>query len=160
MGDLAQWLGSATATPETTFAPHRRLVETHPFNDGNGRTARLLMNLVLLRGYPPVAVRPHGCGERKTWPKGVRRSAAGHKQRRVAFKACLRRIVGQYPIVLSISCNSRPPVPRLRILATISVTGWATVGRRATCGITVTFGCSHSGLSGGRGSSHSASNAA
>jgi Fic family protein len=30
-----------------------------PFNDGNGRTARLLMNLILIRGgYPPVAVRP------------------------------------------------------------------------------------------------------
>ena len=29
------------------------------FNDGNGRTARLLMNLILIRaGYPPVAVRP------------------------------------------------------------------------------------------------------
>jgi Fic family protein len=27
-------------------------------NDGNGRTARLLMNLVLIRGgYPPVAIR-------------------------------------------------------------------------------------------------------
>ena len=38
---------------------HRRLVEIHPFNDGNGRTARLLMNLLLIRGgYPPVAVRP------------------------------------------------------------------------------------------------------
>ena len=29
---------------------------------------------------------------------------------------------------------------------TISVTSWATVGRRATCGITVTLGCSQSGL--------------
>jgi Fic family protein len=59
MGDFANWLGAASATPETAFAAHRRLVEIHPFNDGNGRTARLLMNLVLLRGgYPPVAVRP------------------------------------------------------------------------------------------------------
>jgi Fic family protein len=59
MGDFAQWIGTAAATPETAFAAHRRLVEIHPFNDGNGRTARLLMNLVLLRGgYPPVAVRP------------------------------------------------------------------------------------------------------
>jgi cell filamentation protein, protein adenylyltransferase len=59
MGDYAQWLAAAPATPETAFTAHRRLVEIHPFNDGNGRTARLLMNLVLLRGgYPPVAVRP------------------------------------------------------------------------------------------------------
>ena len=35
------------------------MVSIHPFNDGNGRTARLLMNVVLIRGgYPPVAVRP------------------------------------------------------------------------------------------------------
>jgi Fic family protein len=59
MADLAKWLGAASATPETAFTAHRRLVEIHPFNDGNGRAARLLMNLVLLRGgYPPVAVRP------------------------------------------------------------------------------------------------------
>ena len=59
MGDFAAWLGRAPMTPETAFAAHRRLVDIHPFNDGNGRTARLLMNLVLIRGgYPPVAVRP------------------------------------------------------------------------------------------------------
>jgi len=59
MGDFAAWLRAAPMVPETAFAAHRRLVDIHPFNDGNGRTARLLMNLVLIRGgYPPVAVRP------------------------------------------------------------------------------------------------------
>ena len=59
MGDFSAWLADAADTPATAFMAHRRLVEIHPFNDGNGRTARLLMNLVLLRGrYPPVAVRP------------------------------------------------------------------------------------------------------
>jgi len=37
---------------------HAELVDIHPFCDGNGRTARLLMNYVLLcAGCPPVAVR-------------------------------------------------------------------------------------------------------
>ncbi len=59
MGEFAGWLGGAADTPAAAFDGHRRLVEIHPFNDGNGRTARLLMNLVLIRGgYPPVAVRP------------------------------------------------------------------------------------------------------
>ncbi|HEV7255114.1 MAG TPA: Fic family protein [Mesorhizobium sp.] len=59
MENFARWLSVAEATPETAFQAHRGLVAIHPFNDRNGRTARLLMNLVLARaGYPPVAVRP------------------------------------------------------------------------------------------------------
>ena len=59
MEAFAAWLADAPMTPETAFTAHRRLVDIHPFNDGNGRTARLLMNLVLIRGgYPPVPVRP------------------------------------------------------------------------------------------------------
>jgi Fic family protein len=59
MGDFAAWLTAAPPTPEAAFIAHRRLVDIHPFNDGNGRTARLLMNLILIRGgYPPLAVRP------------------------------------------------------------------------------------------------------
>ncbi len=39
-------------------AAHFGLVHIHPFADGNGRTARLLMNLLLLRaGYPPAVIR-------------------------------------------------------------------------------------------------------
>ncbi len=75
MGDFAQWLGAAPPTPETAFTAHRRLVEIHPFNDGNGRTARLMMNLILLRGgYPPVAVRP---GDRPAYIAALQDAQAG-----------------------------------------------------------------------------------
>jgi len=37
---------------------HLELVAIHPFVDGNGRTARLLQNLLLMRrGYPPAVIR-------------------------------------------------------------------------------------------------------
>ena len=59
MRDFSAWLGSAPMNAETSFEAHHRLVDIHPFNDGNGRTARLLMNLILIRaGYPPIAIRP------------------------------------------------------------------------------------------------------
>ena len=36
---------------------HYNIVYIHPFVDGNGRTARLLMNLILLQnGYPPAVI--------------------------------------------------------------------------------------------------------
>lgn len=59
MRDLGRDLATAEPAPHHAFALHVRLTAIHPFSDGNGRTARLLMNLLLLRGgYPPVAVRP------------------------------------------------------------------------------------------------------
>jgi Fic family protein len=65
MKEYGEWLAEATPEPATSFHAHFRLVAIHPFADGNGRTARLLMNLLLLRGgYPPVAVRPE---DRKTY---------------------------------------------------------------------------------------------
>ena len=40
-----------------TARAHYELVAIHPFIDGNGRTARLLMNLLLIRaGYPPALI--------------------------------------------------------------------------------------------------------
>jgi Fic family protein len=62
MSDLGEWLNSSEATVlhpvERAVLAHFRLVHIHPFTDGNGRTARLLMNLLLMRaGYPPAIVR-------------------------------------------------------------------------------------------------------
>jgi Fic family protein len=37
---------------------HGEFVKIHPFIDGNGRTARLLLNLVLIsNGYPPIVIK-------------------------------------------------------------------------------------------------------
>ena len=75
MNDFAAWLRHMPDTPETAFAAHRRLVGIHPFNDGNGRTARLLMNLILIRGfYPPVAVRPE---DRAAYVRALQEAQAG-----------------------------------------------------------------------------------
>ena len=57
--DFAAWLTAAPSSPDAAFTAHLRLVAMHPFNDGNGRTARLVMNLILIRGgYPPTGIGP------------------------------------------------------------------------------------------------------
>jgi len=59
MNSFGEQLTALEPNPAAIFAAHFRLTAVHPFSDGNGRTARLLMNLLLLRaGYPPIAVRP------------------------------------------------------------------------------------------------------
>ena len=59
MAAFGDWLQTATEQPLDAFEAHAELVTIHPFTDGNGRTARLLMNLMLLKaGYPPVVIGP------------------------------------------------------------------------------------------------------
>lgn len=60
MQDFVEWLKhSGNLHPvELAAEAHYRLVTIHPFVDGNGRTARLLMNMILLMtGYPSAIIR-------------------------------------------------------------------------------------------------------
>lgn len=112
MGDISAWLSVAPATPETAFTAHRRLVDIHPFNDGNGRTARLLMNLVLIRGgYPPVAVRPE---DRLSYLHALQQAQAGGGD--AAFKTLLYErldaTLGEYLSALKEALPSAP-TPRI-----------------------------------------------
>lgn len=60
MADLIIWYRQnqkKMSVIELAALTHHKLVNIHPFADGNGRTARLLMNIVLLQaGYPLVIV--------------------------------------------------------------------------------------------------------
>ena len=61
MQDFCTWLRAKPPMHPVLFAAdvHYRLVTIHPFVDGNGRTARLLMNcLLMIHGYPPAIIRP------------------------------------------------------------------------------------------------------
>ena len=60
MDDFITWLKQTDKLHPVELAAeaHYRLVTIHPFVDGNGRTARLLMNLILLMtGYPAAIIR-------------------------------------------------------------------------------------------------------
>lgn len=59
MVEFMEWLHSSTDHPIIVAAlAHYKLVSIHPFVDGNGRTARLLMNLLLLQcGYPLAIIK-------------------------------------------------------------------------------------------------------
>jgi len=59
---FVDWLNSVPAMSlhpvRLAALAHYKLVHIHPFVDGNGRTSRLLMNLVLMQaGFPPVIIR-------------------------------------------------------------------------------------------------------
>lgn len=70
MSDLVDWTNSVKGQlhpVERAAEFHRRFVYIHPFPDGNGRVARLMMNMLLLQDkYMPVLISPK---ERKTYIK-------------------------------------------------------------------------------------------
>lgn len=63
MQELVEWFRNKTELPDANpillaAEFHYRFVRIHPFDDGNGRLARLLMNFVLMKyGYPPAIIK-------------------------------------------------------------------------------------------------------
>lgn len=79
---MEQWVTDANAIeprerdfPELVAGLHCRFEQIHPFLDGNGRTGRLILNLVLVRlGYPPAIIYKN---ERDAYLTALRRADAG-----------------------------------------------------------------------------------
>lgn len=67
--------GRRDVEPEALARAHARFEQIHPFLDGNGRTGRLVLNLILVRlGYPPAIIYK---GDRSRYMAALRRSDEG-----------------------------------------------------------------------------------
>ncbi|MDP2217577.1 MAG: Fic family protein [Methanolobus sp.] len=73
---LGRVRAAGTHPIETVALLYHRLVEIHPFTDGNGRVARLLTNLYLIsRNYPPVVLKKE---DRRQYYASLRSADSGN----------------------------------------------------------------------------------
>ncbi len=89
MADLMEWLSSGEGEalhPVVRLAVfHHRFVEIHPFPDGNGRTSRVLMNILSMReGYVPAVLRQE---RRSVYYGALAEAGAGDDEPIVGFVA-------------------------------------------------------------------------
>jgi Fic family protein len=71
---------------------HYKFVAIHPFIDGNGRTARLLMNLILMKYGYPIAIIECETEKRKAYYASIRAANAGDLD---TFESLISQYVNQ-----------------------------------------------------------------
>lgn len=95
---------------------HHRLVHIHPFTDGNGRTARLLMNLLLMqKGYPIVIILKN---DRQKYYRVLEKADAGKYDELEKFVA--QAVERSMNIYLKAIQSSSGPMDQLILLSELS----------------------------------------
>jgi Fic family protein len=88
MNEMMEWVGNNRKKlhpVELSAMLHHKIVHIHPFFDGNGRTARLAMNILLLQeGYPLVVILKN---DRKKYYEGLDKADKGEFAPFVSFVA-------------------------------------------------------------------------
>lgn len=109
MQELVDWLRQKRPSMhpvELAAVLHHRLVHIHPFFDGNGRTSRLVMNVVLMQaGFPLVVILKH---DRKKYYRTLGEADKGNYAPFVHFIAqAVQRTLDIYLKVLTPATQSK-----------------------------------------------------
>lgn len=110
MQELVTWINKSLNKLhpiELAALVHHRLVHIHPFTDGNGRTARLFMNLLLMqKGYPMVIILKN---DRQKYYRALEKADSGHTDEIEKFIAqAVERSMNIY--LKAIPSGSNPPL--------------------------------------------------
>lgn len=90
MSDLMSWYRDKSEEEEVNplllaAEFHYRYIRIHPFDDGNDRTVRILMNFILMRfGYPPVIIKTE---DKKNYLAALQQADAGMIEKFVEYIA-------------------------------------------------------------------------
>lgn len=84
LNELINWTNNAIEPPKRKKAKydthplliatifHMRFINIHPFDDGNGRICRIMMNLILMQcGYPPIIIKKE---DRDTYFRSIQKA--------------------------------------------------------------------------------------
>ena len=80
MNDLMDWFKNNQALPPVVLAAemHYRFIVIHPFDDGNGRIARLLVNYILMRNdLPPIVIKSE---DKSNYLTALNKADAGNRE--------------------------------------------------------------------------------
>ena len=97
--EFVEWMNSEEMSHvhpvEFAALAHYKLVHIHPFLDGNGRTSRLLMNMILMRAdFPPVIIK---VSDRHEYYETIKMANKGDIRPFIRFIArCTERMLDAY----------------------------------------------------------------
>ena len=132
MKELLDWFGQEMARPTMHIISfvahlHHRFILIHPFDDGNGRVARLWTNYVLLRkGFPPLIIKSE---DKSNYLAALNQADVGnHEKLAVYLGEMLIEPLREFSVffALALLCS----YPRCSVISSLSIVSMVSLNKK------------------------------